>query len=71
MNGKIIGSGNAYGTVLSFKCETGFKLMGSIERRCQENGLWSGADVTCTGILEMCPSISCKIVLVYIYRKLL
>lgn len=46
-HGMIIGSGNAYGTVLSFHCMNGFKLTGSIERRCQENGQWSGTDVSC------------------------
>lgn len=47
--GTIIGSGNAYGTVLSFECMKGFKHVGSVERRCQENGQWSGDAVTCTG----------------------
>ncbi|CAC5402022.1 unnamed protein product [Mytilus coruscus] len=48
--GTIIGSGNAYGTVLSFECMKGFKHKGSVERRCQENGQWSGDDVTCTEV---------------------
>ncbi|XP_063422165.1 protein lev-9-like isoform X1 [Mytilus trossulus] len=48
--GTIIGSGNAYGTVLSFECMKGFKHVGPVERRCQENGQWSGDDVTCTEV---------------------
>lgn len=50
LNCNIIGSGNAYGTVLRFECKNGFQLTGSIERRCQENGQWSGTDVSCNEV---------------------
>lgn len=50
--GRIRGSGNAFGTVLRFECDSGLQLEGSIERRCMENGEWSGTEVECTGTIK-------------------
>lgn len=50
VGGRIRGSGNAFGTVLRFECDDGLQLEGSIERRCLQNGEWSGNDVKCTEI---------------------
>ena len=47
LNGRILGSGNAFGTLLEFECTDGFMLYGSVERRCQSNKTWSGEIVTC------------------------
>ncbi|XP_048772939.2 protein lev-9-like isoform X3 [Ostrea edulis] len=50
--GRIRGSGNAFGTVLRFECDSGLQLEGSIERRCMENGEWSGTEVECTAEID-------------------
>nr|XP_022326524.1 protein lev-9-like isoform X1 [Crassostrea virginica] len=52
VGGRIRGSGNAFGTVLRFECDNGLQLEGSIERRCLENGEWSGNDVRCTAEID-------------------
>jgi hypothetical protein len=51
VGGRIRGSGNAFGTVLRYECDSGLQLEGSIERRCLENGEWSGIEVKCKGTI--------------------
>ncbi|KAL9958176.1 hypothetical protein ACROYT_G035153 [Oculina patagonica] len=50
-NGTRLGcSGNAtmyYNTTCQFSCNNGYIGSGSQERRCQQNGTWSGQDFTC------------------------
>jgi len=33
-----------------FMCNSGFKLQGNSTRICQDGGIWSAVDVTCTGV---------------------
>ena len=43
---------NSYGDKCLFYCEHGYKAVsGTKERRCQENGTWSGSPLTCAGKL--------------------
>ena len=35
------------GSEASYNCSEGFSLEGSEQRRCQNNGVWSGAEPTC------------------------
>ncbi|XP_078489752.1 uncharacterized protein LOC101242629 isoform X1 [Ciona intestinalis] len=37
----------AYGSVCTYTCLEGYKLRGSVCRRCQSNGYWSGFDSQC------------------------
>ncbi|KAK3087662.1 hypothetical protein FSP39_008882 [Pinctada imbricata] len=51
-NGTMIGVGNAFGTVIQFKCKGNFHLSGSEERRCQANRTWSGTAATCSAEIK-------------------
>ncbi|XP_064604948.1 clotting factor C-like [Liolophura sinensis] len=35
------------GSVVSYRCEGGYTLVGPTEKRCQKNGLWSGGEPRC------------------------
>ena len=48
-NGSIIGKRTTYPNRLSFSCDEGFDLIGSIARRCEAGGNWSGQQPTCKG----------------------
>ncbi|XP_060064245.1 protein lev-9-like [Ylistrum balloti] len=54
LEGTMVGSGNAFGTVLRFECNKGFQLSGSVERRCQADRTWSGDSV-------LCQEVSCRL----------
>ena len=41
-----------FNTLVSFRCQRGFSLVGSAARRCHANGSWSGIQPTCRGIWE-------------------
>lgn len=41
------GISTAVGAIAKFGCSDGFRLLGSEERRCHVNGLWSGLAVRC------------------------
>ena len=47
INGQISGNDNALGSTTRFRCDSGFQLMGSEERRCQTDGTWSGTHPQC------------------------
>lgn len=49
LHGMMVGSGNAFGTVLRFECNDGYQLSGSVERRCNADRTWSGDPVECKG----------------------
>ena len=42
-------SANVYNTVVSYTCNSGFRLVGSATRTCQANGQWSGEHPRCIG----------------------
>ena len=48
LNGQVILSGTEFGSFATYKCDAGLNLVGNVERLCQENGEWSGADPVCT-----------------------
>ncbi|KAJ8300696.1 hypothetical protein KUTeg_022215 [Tegillarca granosa] len=50
MYGRLVGSGNAFGTLIRIECDVGFKLVGPEERRCQSDRQWSGRETRCIQI---------------------
>ena len=48
-NGFKIGDKFTYGERVVFDCNPGYKLQGSIIRKCEANGQWSGTVATCVG----------------------
>ncbi|XP_078574744.1 receptor-type tyrosine-protein phosphatase S-like [Branchiostoma floridae x Branchiostoma japonicum] len=48
-NGAVNG-GNSYQNVVQFTCNHGYQLIGDSSRTCQADGIWTGADPTCTTI---------------------
>ena len=51
-NGFRIGDKFTYGESVVFDCNAGYKLHGSIVRKCEANGQWSGTVVSCVGECE-------------------
>lgn len=49
VHGTMIGSGTAYGSVIRFVCNNGYRVIGSAERTCQADGTWNGQDAICEG----------------------
>ena len=41
------GSGTGYGSSVSFSCNSGYGLVGSTQRLCEQNGIWSGQQPRC------------------------
>jgi len=54
-NGFKIGDKFTYGERVVFDCNPGYKLQGSIIRKCEANGQWSGTVATC--VASNCGSI--------------
>ena len=50
-NGRVLLSTTLFGSAATYECDTGFNLIGDMERTCQENGQWTGGAPTCEGIL--------------------
>jgi len=46
-NGQVHGADFTYGAVVTFTCLKGFHLEGSMSRRCQQDGKWSGREPIC------------------------
>ena len=46
-NGQRTGSSTTYNSVVTFTCNTGYRLEGSGSRTCQSNGQWSGSAPRC------------------------
>ena len=49
LNGSKIGNGTKFTNKVSFYCDQGFILHGSVLRTCEANGFWSGFQTTCKG----------------------
>ncbi|XP_069779037.1 sushi, von Willebrand factor type A, EGF and pentraxin domain-containing protein 1 isoform X2 [Narcine bancroftii] len=49
-NGITNGSNYTYGSVITYDCDSGFFLVGPMQRSCQDNGKWSGEVPQCTPI---------------------
>ena len=50
-NGQVSLTTTTFGSTATYECDTGFNLIGDMERTCQENGQWTGGAPTCEGIL--------------------
>lgn len=46
-NGEKEGTKYLAGSMLHFRCHPGYSLVGSVTRRCQEDGTWSGQPTSC------------------------
>lgn len=46
-NGEKEGTKYLAGSMLHFRCHPGYSLVGSVTRRCQEDGTWSGRPTSC------------------------
>lgn len=42
-------TGLSYGSVATYSCRCGYRLIGSKVRNCQGNGVWSGNSTICIG----------------------
>ncbi|KAL4219491.1 hypothetical protein ACF0H5_022068 [Mactra antiquata] len=60
-NGTAIVNGTRYGSVLSYKCNQGFRLLGDEQITCLSNGSWSSYDINCTKVTEKDESNSAKV----------
>ena len=48
-DGSKFGSGNSFEDIITFSCNKGFTLSGSLSRQCQADSSWSGSPAVCTG----------------------
>ncbi|KAK7501166.1 hypothetical protein BaRGS_00007651, partial [Batillaria attramentaria] len=46
-NGFVTGSVFSYNSIVTCGCQPGYKLVGSMRRRCTEDGVWEGEDPVC------------------------
>ena len=44
-------AGTTFGHTATYSCDTGYTLEGSSTRTCQTDGMWSGSEPTCQGVL--------------------
>jgi len=44
---------NEINAACGIRCKTGYRLQGSSLRLCTEDGVWTGADVTCHGQFQL------------------
>lgn len=49
VNGFRIGDKFTYEERVIYDCDAGYKLQGSIIRKCEANGQWSGSTASCVG----------------------
>ena len=51
-NGRVSHSaGTTFGQTATYSCDTGYTLVGDSTRTCQADGMWSGSEPTCQGVL--------------------
>lgn len=56
LNGKRVlrfGDGNGFGTVYEFKCDTGYRQIGSPTILCRSEGQWSSEQPSCKSMLNL------------------
>lgn len=51
LNGKMTCTGHVTYDVCKATCDDGYKLIGSMERTCSPNSVWSGDEQSCKGII--------------------
>ena len=42
-------TGTTFGQTATYRCDTGYNLVGNNTRTCQATGVWSGSTPTCQG----------------------
>ena len=52
------------GNIVSFSCNDGYNLLGSAERTCMPNGVWSGTTVTCQGEYNILCNLKVNVILI-------
>ena len=53
-NGQVNHSaGTTFGQTATYSCDIGYTLEGNSTRTCQANGMWSGSEPTCQGVLML------------------
>ncbi|XP_065290015.1 sushi, von Willebrand factor type A, EGF and pentraxin domain-containing protein 1-like [Dermacentor albipictus] len=50
VNGSVRGTGFRYSAKVTYVCSRGYRILGSADRRCQEDGRWSGQEPQCESI---------------------
>ena len=51
-NGQVSqAAGTTFGQTAVYSCNTGYNLVGDSTRTCQADGMWSGSETTCQGML--------------------
>ena len=51
LNGIVILNDNIPGETASYDCNPGYGLMGNTRRQCRIDGIWTGVEPTCEGML--------------------
>ena len=55
-NGQVGQTGTStFGQTATYKCNTGYNMVGSSTRTCQATGVWSGSAPTCQGVVTAMP----------------
>ena len=54
-NGQVGQTGTTFGQTATYKCNTGYNMVGSSTRTCQAMGVWSGSAPTCQGVVTAMP----------------
>ena len=49
--GRVVLTGRTIGSEATYNCSEGFNLEGNVTRTCQPDGMWSGNEPTCEGII--------------------
>ena len=57
-NGRVLLTTTTFDSTATYECDTGFNLIGDMERTCQENGQWTGGAPTCEGIITIYYTLS-------------
>ena len=47
IKGSVVQVGTESGAIGTYKCNVGFKLLGSTKRTCKPDGIWSGQEPVC------------------------
>ena len=56
-NGQVSHTGRTtFGQTAVYSCDTGYILVGGRTRTCQADGVWSGSEPTCEGVLLLSTS---------------
>ncbi|XP_019850127.1 PREDICTED: CUB and sushi domain-containing protein 3-like [Amphimedon queenslandica] len=57
-NGRVTLTGTTAGSLAVYTCRRGFRLVGNVQRSCQNNGQWSGSEPICRRNIVFPPTVS-------------